>query len=166
MQFLHFVGLMRIVLNLWKGTEDKVQERHVWLLYKPWRRREIKIGQMRLQKWIKEQYYEVIASKEKLVPLFVKILTWRFSYGKNPISSGWELGELWIVWIVELLLHQGKDPGRCIEAIYAKGKWGVTQKMAMSPGRLVLASRITWVSAHVKGIKLWEREDGMKTGPP
>lgn len=74
---------------------------------------------------------------------------------------GWGQCELWNCCCTNV-----KDPGRCREAIYAKGKWGVSQKMAMCPGRLVLASRISWVPAHAQDIKLWEREDGMKIESP
>lgn len=56
--------------------------------------------------------------------------------------------------IVEVLLHQCEDPGRCMEAIHTKGKRSVIQKMAMCPGRFVLASGISWVSVHIKGINL------------
>lgn len=129
MQLPYFVGLMRIVLNLWKGTQETVQERPIWCLYKSWRHREIKIGQMRLQKWIKEQYYDTIASKEKLAPLLEK--SWHEDLVMEKIPS--HPAESWVrsVWIVGLLLHQWKDPGRCREASYAKEKWDVTPKMAV-----------------------------------
>lgn len=41
-----------------------------------------------------------------------------------------------------------------LRAICAKGKKGVIQNMEIRPGRLVLASGFSWVSVHVKGIKL------------